>query len=211
MTDLTATFDPPDAVKRTLHEGLRIIARLDQEQFESLLAWSLKLRPGALAGDNSSIVSETGIPNEYAGAVRLALGMMVETLSDTRITVEDFLDAGLDNSAFTRGDSPGVRRFAELIVGARAKFQEQSKIAQLQNAVLPSLTTFEMVVDSRIEFSGRRVVRSLPVVLAYADTDSEGQVIWFQMDEGMVLDLRDKLSLMLDQIKILKDTYSNAQ
>ena len=211
MTDLTAAFNPPDAVKRTFHEGLRLIAQLDQQQCDSLLAWALKLRPGGLAGDNSSVVSETGIPIQNAGPVRLALGMMVETLSDTRITVEDFLDAGLLNSAFTQGDRRGVGRLAKLIVGARAEFQEQSKIVQLQNAVLPSLTTFELALDSRIKISNRKVVRSVPVVLAYADTDSEGQVIWFQMDEGMVLDLRDKLNVMLDQIKILKDAFSNAQ
>ena len=211
MTDLTAAFSPPDAVKRTLHEGFKTIAQLDQKQHELLLAWALKMRPGGSPGDTSSIVSEAGIPNENAGPVRLAVGMMVETLSDTRNTVEDFLDAGLEKSAFTQDDSHAIRRLAELIVGAHAKFQENSKIVQLQNAVLPSLTTFELAIDTRNQFSDQKLIRSLPVVLAYLDTDSEGQVIWFQMDEGVVLDLRDKLNLVLDRIQILKDALSNAQ
>ena len=208
LTDLPSAFAPPEAIKGAFQHGLAVIAQLHERQQEELLAWARVPRAGGRRGDLQSLVSETTIPAEQGFPVHVAVTMMVETLAQDPITVEDFIQAGLQSSSFLEDHAAGIRRFADLIVAARAQLQEQTNISQLQNTVLPTLTTFEMALDFRIEVSNGAVVRSVPVVLAYADTDAEGQVVWFQMDEPSVRDLRDDLSTMLDRIQTTKKSLS---
>ena len=209
MTDLQSAFAPPDAIKDAFQRGLTLIAQLDERRQRKLLAWARVSRAGGRRGDPKSLVSEAAIPAEHGFPVHVAVTMMVETLtSQAPIAAEDFIQAGLQNSSFSEADAAGLKRFADLIIEARGQLQEQANTSQLQNTVLPTLTTFEMALDARVEVSDGTVVRSVPVVLAYVDTDAEGQVIWFQMDEASVRDLRDDLSLMLDQIQTIKESLS---
>ena len=130
--------------------------------------------------------------------------MMVSTLVESGVAVDDFASAGVESGTLAEADVAGVTRFGEVIVGSRAELQEQRDVAQLQDAVLPTLMKFELALDARVQVSEETVIRVVPVALAYVDTDAENQVIWFQMDEATVRDLRDRLTSMLDEIKILK-------
>lgn len=208
MDDLKSAFRPPESVRSSLEAGLAFLAHLDEEGLEKLLGWARVPRAGGQLGDVVSLVSEAGIPHEHANSVLVATAMMVGTLSEDRVTVDEFVSAGLATSAFAEEHSPGIRRLAELIVGARPALQEQANIARLQNVVLPTLTRFELALDARVQISDGVVVRCAPVVVAYADTDSENQVIWFQMDEARVRDLQDKLMSMVGQIETLKGRLS---
>ena len=204
MTDLKSAFAAPDALKGTFHQGLALVAGFDEPQLQALLAWVRASGASGRKQDPTTFATDVGISLEHAAPVQMAVAMMVQTLSQSSVTLDQFIHAGLESSAYSEAQVPGLSKLANLLISARPELQEQANVARLQNTVLPTLTTFEMVLDARFQISKGTVVRSVPVVLAYADTDSEGQVIWFQMDEATIRGLRDDLSSMLDQIQTLK-------
>lgn len=204
MSGITSAFDVPDNIKIPLHAGLALIADLDKQDQEKLLAWVLVPRARGQYGDEKSLASETGLPLEHAGRVRLALAMMVESLRGSSITAEEFISTGLDNSAFPEAKSSGLKRFAELIIESRSELKKESDLAKLQNVVLPTLTEFDLTLDARLEISDGAVTCGVPVVIAYVDTDAEDQLVWFQMNEERVRELRDELNTKLDQIDTLR-------
>ena len=205
MSIIESAFDVPDNIKSSIHAGLTLIADLDERGQERLLAWARVPRARGLYGDNKSLVSETGLPQEHAGAVRLAVAMMVGSLRGSSTAADEFISAGLDKSAFTEAESPGLTRFAELIIACRSELTNETDLAQLQDVVLPTLTEFDVTLDARVEISDGAVIRGVPVVIAYVDTDAENQVVWFQMNAERVRELRDELTNTLDQIDTLRE------
>ena len=161
-----------------------------------------------MARTSSSLASDVGISVEDAVPVQVAATMVVQTLLQVPVSAQDFVQAGLDSSAVSEDHAAGLRRFARLVVDARPELQEQANLSRLGNTVLPTLRTFDLALDVRVQVVDSAVARSVPVVLAYVDTDSEGQVIWFQMAESAVRHLRDDLSSMLDQIETVKGSLS---
>lgn len=211
MSDITSAFDAPEDARNSFREGLGFISGLEEEAHRSLLKWARVPRPGGGFGDRTSLHLETGILPEQAGPIWLAVTMMVSSLRESSVTGEKFIRAGFELGELTEEMIPGLTRFANLIVSHRSELKEASDSAQLQNIVVPTLTHFELALDARVEISGESVTRGVPVALAYIDTDSEGQVVWFQMDEARVVELRDKLSRTLDEIKILKQWMNDAK
>lgn len=204
MTDVDSAFDVPDDIKSSLHDGLSLIANLSQQDQERLLKWVRVPRAAGLFGDSKSLVSEMGLSQEHARQVRLAVAMMVGSLRESSVSSEEFVTAGLKHSAFNEADRSGIRNFAELIICVRHELKEENELVQLQNDVLPTLTEFDLTLDARVRISEGAVTRGAPVVIAYVDTDAEGQLVWFQMDEERVRELRDKFTSTLDKIETLR-------
>ena len=205
MSDIDSAFTVPANIRESLRSGLTVIANLDKQHSEKLLAWARAPRAHGLYGDNSSFVSETGLSEHHADRVRIAVVMMVGSLRNSSITAEEFIEAGLASSTFTQAEVPGLKRFAELIIGARPELKKEGDLAQLQDIALPTLIEFDLTLDARVQISDGAVSHGVPVVIAYVDTDAEDQLVWFQMNETRVRELRDKFSTMLDQIDILKE------
>ena len=210
MPDIKSTFDAPEDVKSSFHEGLLLVSKLNEQDQRQLLAWARVPRPGGRLGDISSLSLETGLSKEIAGPVRLAVAMMVGSLRESSVTAAEFVGAGLETGAITHEIELGLKKFVDLIIERRSELKEESESAQLQNVVLPTLVRFELALDARVEISDGAVTRGVPVVVAYVDTDSEDQVVWFQMDEARVRELRDTFSSTLNQIEILKRWVGSA-
>ncbi|MCY4405780.1 MAG: hypothetical protein OXC15_05395 [Rhodospirillaceae bacterium] len=205
MTDIKSAFNAPEDIRSTLHDGLSVIASLSKRDQEKLLKWARVPRAAGLFGDSESLASEIGLSQERARQARLAVAMMLGSLRESSITAEEFINAGLKSSAFTKLESVEIGNFAELIIAVRHELNEESELVQLQNAVLPTLTEFDLTIDARVQVSEGAVMRAVPVVIAYVDTDAEDQLVWFQMDEERARELRDKLTATLDHIETLKE------
>ena len=131
--------------------------------------------------------------------------MMMDTLVRSSATTDDFIRAGLNNSAISDNVASGLRKFADKIIACREDISQQNELSKLQNVVLPTLTEFELALDARVKIADGAVQYVTPTVVSYIDTDSEDQVIWFQMNEQRTKELRDKLTDMLEEIKILNE------
>lgn len=200
---LRSAFDVPANVANELKQGFAVIASLTEDEQQRILAWVRTPRAGWRLGDVSSLVAETGLAEQQAAPLRLAVGMMVGTLTESGAAVDEFTSAGVESGVLVEANVSGVTSFGKLVVDSRAELQEQRDATQLQDAVLPTLMKFELALDARVQVSDGTVIRGVPVVVAYVDTDAEDQVIWFQMDEPTVREVRDKLTSMLDGIAVL--------
>lgn len=205
MSDIDSAFDVPDHIMNSLRSGLEIIANLQEMEQEKLLNWARFPRASGLFGDNKSFVSETGLREKHADRVRIAVVMMVGSLRESPVTAEEFIEAGLNNTAFTQAEIYGLKRFAQMIIAVRAELKRESDLVQLQDVVLPTLMEFELTLDARVQILDGVVANAIPVVIAFVDTDAEDQLVWFQMNEQRVRELRDKLTTKLHEIDTLKE------
>ncbi len=204
MSEIASAFDLSRSILDKLRSGLAIVARLEEQEHHRLLDWARAPRAMGLYGDARSLVSETGVAEEYADQVRMAVVMMVGSIGGSSIASQDFIDAGLKSSALTEKEVRGIKKFADLIIECRSEIKKEKDIAQLQNSALPTLIEFELTLDARVQVSDGTILYAVPVVVAYVDTDSENQVLWFQMNEERAREVRDKLSATLDHLDIVK-------
>lgn len=204
MSEIASAFNVSSNIKGSLRSGLAMVAKLEEQEQRKLLAWARAPRPSGLYGDSHSLISETGVEEEYADRVRMAVVMMVGSIGGSSISSEEFVNAGMESGALTEEEVPGIKRFADAIIDNRAELKRDNDRAKLQNSVLPTLLEFELSLDARVQIYDGDIDYAVPVVVAYLDTDAENQVVWFQMNEERVLEIRDKLNVALDQLEILK-------
>lgn len=205
MSEVVTAFDVPNEIRHRLRSGLGLIAKYDKQTQMQLLDWARAPRPtGLFFGDNSSLISETDVEGKDADQVRMAVVMMVTSFGGSEITCEDFVRAGIESGAISDVDAPGIMRFAELIVDLRPELVSKIDITKMQSAVLPNLIDFDLLLDARVRIIEGDVTYATPVVMVHLDTDSEGQVLWCQMNEEKAKEINKKLSTILSQIEVLK-------
>lgn len=203
MSDINTAFNVPPNIKRSLCTGLSMIALLGEQDQRKLLTWARVPRASGLYGDKDSLISETGLPENYADHLWTAVVMMVSSIGRSSITSEDFITVGLENSAFEEEEIVGITRFSDMIIGSREEIKRENALAQLQNAVLPTLMEFELALEARVQFSEGSIEYAVPIAIAYIDTDAEDQLIWFQMNEQRIREIRNKLTTILSQIEVM--------
>lgn len=204
MSEIATAFDVSSNIKGKLCSGLAIVAGLEDHEQHKLLKWARTPRATGLYGDVRSLVSEAGINEEYADQVRMAVVMMVSSIAGSPVTSQDFIDAGVESGTLTNKVVRGIKRFADLIVANRIELNKENDMVKLQNSVLPTLFEFEVTLDARVQVSEGDIAYAVPVVVGYVDTDSEDQVVWFQMNEERVREIRDKLNVTLDHLEVMK-------
>jgi hypothetical protein len=189
--------DMPPPLKEFLKRGFSSISQMTPEALD-------KLRPlakEAIQGPESVLSGEfpsLGVDTERA-RVAVAAAAFLATLIGWGSPAKEILD-GLP----TVLEQPLAPQVISLISTFETESQELHSLHQkyrLSKATLPSFSKLDVSVDVRIDFQKDGTSVTLPVAVAYLDTDAAHQDLWFQMTESQVSSLIEQLEKVRENLK----------
>ena len=181
-----------------------MLSELDDESHDKILSWVLTPRTFGIFGDNDSFISETGLQDLNVDYIRSAVMMIVNLMSDSSLSADNFISLGAAQSMFSEDDIPGLRRFVDKLEHRRDDISRHRDVFRAESSVLPTLVDIEFALDARVIISDGQLVHATPVVIGYLDTDTENQLVCFQLNELRVKEIRDRLTSILNDIDVLK-------
>jgi hypothetical protein len=195
---LTSTLaNMPASLKEILKRGCASIGEMTPEALENLRPLAKK----ALEGSESALEGEfpsLGIGAER-GRVAVAAAAFLATLIAGDSSTKEILE-----TLPTVLEGPVPPQVISLIntlgtetQGLRSLYQKY----RLSNATLPSFRKLDISVDLRIDFQKDGSPVTLPIAIAYLDTDAAHQKLWFQMTESQVSELIEQLEKVRENLK----------
>lgn len=185
-----------------LERGFRVLARLAVDRRIEFIRSALDAFADSGQSDEPDKVAEKfDIPLSDARDAVFAASMMIATITNGPEPAQEFLAAGRAARAFDDSVSEALHPLAELVEAERDKVKDGLKRANLAGQVLPSLTLFDVAVDLRLKFDDGKVVGAVPVLVAYLDTDAEGQRVWVQLTQVDAERLIEQLQRGLTSLK----------
>jgi hypothetical protein len=203
--------DFPDRAKAAARQGFEIANGLS----ETDRAKALELMFSSFARGGGSIDTEL-LANEIpsltrrdAGRVMTALSLSFALLTQNAVTAAEFVQAGSGN-LFDTACNPTASAVADIVISRRPTLDKAMARSRLANAVLPSLTRFDVAVDLRIRFENGKAQEFVPVALAHIDTDADNTEIWFQLSRADITMLLEKLSTCARDMELGEELLNKA-
>lgn len=187
----------PAPLKEIVKRGFASITQMTPEALDKLrrvAKEALQEPEPALSGGFPSL----GVDAESARVAVAAAGFLA-TLVAGDSAVKEIL-AALP-TALAEPLSPQV---ISLINTFGTESQELRSLYQkyrLSKATLPSFGKLDVSVDVRVDFQDDGTSVTLPVAIAYLDTDAADQELWFQMTESQVSSLIEQLEKVRENLK----------
>ncbi|MDD2860570.1 MAG: hypothetical protein PHI71_05795 [Acidiphilium sp.] len=200
-TDLSAqiTEIPPDLLG-IVRNGFAIASNLPidvQSKVVNLVVQKMQRLGGNL--DTDAIVQATGLDRREASRLNVALITTLRLLTESLASPAEFVEVGI-GKLFHADDSVVAQFVATVVADQRTELQKTFAREHLANAVLPSLTSFDVAVDLRFKFSGPEIDDTVAVAVAHIGTDTQFQQIWLQLTKTDVESIIEKLSVALKQL-----------
>jgi hypothetical protein len=197
----TAPASYPDMLNM-LTRGFKAAASMSQADRHEVVTDILRAFFDAGQTEDPKVVAERYklTPSE-AREMTIALSMMTVTLAEVSVSVEQFFEVGIAKGALDEQIATALRGDAERIIAERARVKEGVQRGSLANEVLPSVLGFNYAVDLRLKFEKEKLTASVPVLVAYLDTDGEGQRVWFQLTRADTERLIEQLQTGLESLK----------
>ena len=151
--------------------------------------------------DGSTLRAVTSLSAREAEEVASVYSVVIGLLSEFSATPDEFVTRA-KGILFSPEQEQIARSIAVSICEARPGIDGIVERAQLAGEVLPSLDTFDIVVDVRIRVVDGIVKTFVPVAIVHIDTDVAVQEMFLQMSRGDVETAIRKLTTCLDEMKM---------
>jgi hypothetical protein len=203
--------DFPDRAKAAARQGFEIVNGLsetDRAKAIELMFSSFELGGGSI--DTELLSNEIlSLTRRDAGRVMTALSFSFALLTQNAVTAAEFVQAGSGNIFDTRCE-PTASAIADIVISRRATLDKAMARNRLANAVLPSLSQFDVTVDLRIRFENGKAQEFVPVALAHIDTDADNTEIWFQLSRADITMLLQKLNTCAHEMELGEELLNKA-
>ena len=146
-------------------------------------------------------VGREDVPSLISAAVLCTAAVVAQK----KLTADEFVKMGLQVGFIAPNDEANARALADAIVNDRDSLRKISRRARLEKALLPSLTSFNTVVELRPSFveDDSAINFAVPVVIAHIGNDSADDA-WVQMSKAQVQQLIGELQDALRRIGTLE-------
>jgi hypothetical protein len=147
-----------------------------------------------------ALKSIPGLGKAESGQISTAYTVAMGLLGESVATADDFVEAAR-GKLFDPEDEGSARAIAGAICDLRGDIKVVLASAELAGSVLPSFMSLDTSLDVRMKFADGKLLTAAPVVVAYLDTDANGEEIWFQMTKGDIEGLVKQFNVILSDIK----------
>jgi hypothetical protein len=191
--------DMPSVPKALIRKGFSVVARLPESAHSALLRSALDAAERKPVNDEE-LAKNLGISVEDATNAVAAVRMFSALASARGETAEELLEALVESDLVTAAQKPTLAKIVPKVMQVAPELNEAAARQRLTEAVLPSFKRFQAVLDIRIGNEDRGGF-ALPVAIAFLDTDTNNQRLWFQLTRQDVEDLLEKLNSILKRFK----------
>ncbi|KGB98794.1 hypothetical protein [Burkholderia cepacia] len=199
----------PSGAKASIREGFQQLRAVRAEVFPPMLEAG-KLSLAGAASSVEKLAARIGVAERAADLMMAAVSMTMYASA----RYEGDLSSG-QLSAILRdvellSDDPNetlLTLFAE-ILSHREESRREVERNDDARSVLPTLMRFDLNVDVRVSFHNNDVKSFVPVVVGHLNTDSEGQLVWFQITKEQLASIREQIDDALQQIKAVEATLA---
>lgn len=192
--------DMPPAPRALIKKGFSVVAKLPESAHSTLLKSVLASAEQRRPSGDEHLAKDLNIPVSEATAAMAALAMLSAIAFTSKATSQDVLQATIESGLISDAEKPALLRILPKLAEITPTIGKAVTRERLLNAVLPSFDDFDAELDIRIggkEHAGLAV----PVAVAFLDTDSRDQRLWFQLSKDDVEGLIEKLNLLLKRFK----------
>lgn len=206
LSDLIS--DVSTATQARVRKGFAIATRLPADVREKAITDFLSAYEKGAAFAQLDSLEGVLSPSEGANFVA-ALSVIVGVLSQCPASAEDFAQEGR-GKLFDPSDDSVVMALANLVINKRTQLERSVESRLLAVETLPALTALDITIDLRFRFGKAGIQDAVPVALVHVDTDAEPE-IWFQMTEGDVDAMQQKLAEAKDWMEQARKFYDQAK
>jgi len=195
--------DMPAGPKAMVRKGFSAISKLPESAHSILLNKVIATTGRTSSAEDEQLAKDLGISVDDATTAMAAIAMLsalASIPSREGETIEQLLQDVIEAGLATASEKPALLRILPKLQQTKPDFRKAMDTRELEEAVLPSFDEFEAVVDIRIGGSERSGF-AIPVAIAFLDTDSRDQRIWFQLTKKDVESLVEKLNLVLKRFR----------
>lgn len=173
----------PEDLQPRLRMGFRKLSALDANK-RTQLANEVLLRMGeGYSPHLGEIAIAMGVDRTEVGDAIVAATLLFGLLFDLNMATKEFLDI-TESKLFSESDRVVVSELVGFANQNKTVLKNSVTEGAIARSVLPSFSRFEVELDVRIKFDGDKFERSVPVAVAFIDTDSENQRLWFQLQRS---------------------------
>lgn len=196
--------DMPAAPKAFVKKGFSVIAKLPETAHAALLKSVIKtIKRNAPLGSDEQLARDLGISVEETTSAVASLGMFSSLITSAeKETADEIFQAVVDSGLISASEKPSLQRIVPKITQAKPEISKAIATQRLLDAVLPSFNDLDVVLDIRIgdkEHGGLGM--AIPMAVAYLDTDTRDQRLWFQLSKEDVESMIEKLNDLLKRFR----------
>jgi hypothetical protein len=150
---------------------------------------------------------QAGIETTEAHRLFSAVTFLASAIVNQKdLTAEEFVSVGVRTGFIAEVDSGNVLLLTQAFAANRAPMTKVNRQNRLIHALLPSLTSFQTVVDLRPSFSddGTAIRFAVPVIIARIVNDSTEDV-WVQMSKKQVEQLISDMQEVKRKVEALEE------
>ena len=181
--------------QHVVRRGFSSLANISPDNWEYTLTASLSAMemPDSIGAER--LAAKLGCSEDDAVSIVNAVGLLATALSAyPKSSPEDFVEAAVATKVIKEESRDRLLKFSNFAASQRDKIDSEITGRALASEVLPSLSRFDVTIDVRLRFEKDSVARSRPVAVVHLDTDSEGQLIWFQVNQMQLERIIEKLT-----------------
>jgi hypothetical protein len=117
-------------------------------------------------------------------------------------TSGEFIAAAVRGRIIAENIAEKIRPFVDAVIAERVQITRAIRRGSLPTQVLPSLASFDVVVDLRMLFEKETVAEGLAVAVMHLDTDSDGEEMRFQASREQLEQLKDDIEDALRKMEL---------
>ncbi|MBM5651329.1 hypothetical protein GSH05_06550 [Burkholderia pseudomallei] len=198
----SALDDIPERAKSLLVRGLQSLAQLDPGKWEALVEMAISASVSSYPVRPEDVRKHLEIDAEQGRWIGNAATFVVTLLGAySDVTPDAFISEISERGLVDDTNKDAIKNFVAFVAERRQKLEEDAEKATLRAAVLPTLQEFNIAVDIRFDEDPNGKPRLAPIAVTMIDTDSEGQLVWFQMSKRQVESVIQQLQEALAKLE----------
>lgn len=208
LSDLIS--DIPEALLKRTRSGFSVANSVSEEMLRSgVLSFTSTLDRGGSTFDPEPFEKIFGTSKRDSGTLVSAISVVVGLLTQTRVSADDFVRAAV-GKLFEEKDAPAAARIARIVNEDRDRLDKTIERRYLAAQTLPSLNSFDVSVDLRLQFDGSEVREGVPVAVVYIATDGNPE-LWLQLTQADVALIVEKLGSISQQMNSAAELFSRSR
>ncbi|KWI69691.1 hypothetical protein [Burkholderia ubonensis] len=209
LTDFLKSI--PNSAKASIREGfaqLRSVP-LGQDAVSAMLEAG-QLGFSGVPSSMEKLAEKIGVPERAADLMMAAVSMTMYGCAryEGELTADQLATILKDVELLAAEPNEGLLAMFREILAHREQTRREVERNDDARSVLPSLVRFDLNVDVRVAFHKNEVRSFVPIVVGHLNTDSEGQLVWFQITKEQLVSMQEAIGDALLQINAVEATLA---
>jgi hypothetical protein len=201
----------PEGARPLIRRGFEVASSITPEVRTQVLEYVFQqFSEQKTKVDAERVAKDTGLPVRDTASLISAFSVIIAYYTSYDASVDEFIETARD-IIFDPASEATVREVVNIIDSRKDILSKSFERTAVSNAVLPSLTIFDVIVDSRLILKDDNVQDIVSVVVARIDTDYDNSQIVVQLSKSDIADIIKKLNDALKEMNLAEGLISRLQ